>query len=109
MQQPGFRSLRDALIVSGQSDRFLWSSEVYIGLADLLRGSILNDRLSELSGRSVACLNDDSFASAVTRAEQFCTGSLWFVPFDLDDFGDIPSLVKDCQKTGPNSRAGLFR
>lgn len=43
---------------------------------------------------AVARHNNDSLASAVTHAEQHWAGSLKFVPFDLDEIGEIPDLVK---------------
>jgi 3-oxoacyl-[acyl-carrier protein] reductase len=46
--------------------------------------------------------NNDSLASAVTHAEQHCAGSLKFVPFDLNEIGGIPYLVKRLrQEFGP--------
>jgi len=70
MQLRDPRSLRDALIdASSRADRFLWSAEGEISLGNLLRGTILGGRRSELSGRSVLIVTHDQLATAWSLIE----------------------------------------
>ena len=107
MQSRELRSLRDALITSSQSDRCLWSCEVDIALRDLLRGSFLEGRLSELSGRSVLIETRDQLATALALIELdgvahrviICPPDLpsSYVP-TLVDYAGVDAIVSDADQ-----------
>jgi 3-oxoacyl-[acyl-carrier protein] reductase len=43
---------------------------------------------------AIARRSGGELASAIAYAEQYCSGSLDFIPFDLGNVGDIPDLVR---------------
>ncbi len=69
MQSP-LPSLRDGL---GESDdareRFLWAADAQVRLGDLIAGSSLGGRLTELSGRSVLIATGDQLTTALAMIE----------------------------------------
>lgn len=78
-------SLRDYLChASDSADRFLRSGAASIALGDLLRGTSLDGRLPELSGRSVLVTTHDQLAAAAALIElDGVAGRLIICPPDL--------------------------
>jgi len=63
-------SIRNQLrSVGGAGARFLWGPSASVAIGDLLRGSSLNTRIDELSGRSILLATRDQFASALALIE----------------------------------------
>jgi acyl-coenzyme A synthetase/AMP-(fatty) acid ligase len=64
------QSIRDRLNNASHClGRFLWGANASVSLSDLMRGTSLGGRLSELSGRSVLLATRDQLAAALTMIE----------------------------------------
>jgi acyl-coenzyme A synthetase/AMP-(fatty) acid ligase len=98
--------------VANLSNIFLWGADATIAQADLIRGSALDGRRDELTGRSVLVATTDQFTAALALIELdgvaqrlvLCPSDLPLehLPFIMDSAG-VDAVVSDRSTLGPGA------
>src|SRR6267142_3139579 len=112
-------SIRDKLgNASDCPGRFLWGATAGVSLGDLLRGTSLGGRLTELSGRSVLLATRDQLAAALALIElDGVAGRLIVCPPDIPSEylplviakGGVDAIVSDHDVQDHGRRGGPLR